>query len=886
MKFKIMIFLALAFTSAASAQNKQPLTPEVFKKWNYITGEKISPNGQYAAYEQLNRDSLRLLFIHNKSTIDTITYAWRASFSPDSKYLLYSIENKKLDKKKSSLSQSTFYVRNLTTNEEVKFTSATSLSFLYESGSLIQITRRPADTSSIMKSCTDIILFDPIRNDSTVFRNVLNYRISNKNELLLVNQKKDTTENILSLFDIQKKDLRPISESKNINFSMASFSSKLDKMAYLKRRMVDKKPIYSLYIYSVKNLKLIDSVSNAMPDIPNNFTISGTMKLGFSRDASQVYFKVAENPVDSVKNNIKKADKAISLDIWKWNATSIPPAKKEESNLAVSHFCSYDLDKKRLILLSGDEMPFLQFPDGEFQDITIGFSNEKYEKYEGIEPSVPFDSYIVHMKTGERRLVLEREYYTPSISYDKQYIAWFNCADRSWYSMNTKTLEKRNMTASIDDVFYNDELDTPMHDTHLGFVGWTDNGHSTLVNSKYDLWKIDAAGVEAPVCLTKGEGKKNGIRFRYIKLVESDRYFNLAQNFHFEAFQVKTKKAGYYLLDAKGDFRPLIFTDNMYQKIVFSIDGSACIWRKESFTEFPELYHSDAQFKNIQKLSETNPQQKNYIWGTSELVAWESFNKDNLQGILCKPENFDPAKKYPMIVYFYEKKSDNLHKYNTPMPIGTVINWSYCVSNGYLVFIPDVVFRTGDPAASSYDAIVSGVKSLIDKYDFIDKDNIGINGHSWGGYQTAYLVTRTNMFKAATSGAPVVNMISGYGGIRWESGKSRMFQYEHTQSRMGATLWEQPDAYIRNSSIFSIPNIQTPVLIMHNDQDGSVMWEQGIEFFMAMRRLEKPAWLLNYKGEDHALAKWDNRMDYTNKVMGFFDHYLKGAPQPDWMRIR
>lgn len=880
MRFKIFLVLALAFAGNAVAQDKRPLTEEVFKKWNYITGEKISPNGQWVSYEQKNRDSLRLLFIQNRQTTDTIVYGWRASFSSDSKYILYSIENKKIDKKKSSLSQYVFYVRDLQTKQEIKLTGLKSISFLYEAGSLLQIMRDPQDTTKAMKSCSDMIIFDPASNDSTVFRNVINYRLSNKNELLLINQKKDTTANTLSLYDLRNKSLRTLDESSDIQFGLASFSRNLDKLAYLKQRMIDKKPLYSLVIRHTKNLKLLDSVSNNITGIPENFAIGGTMKLGFSRDASQIYFKIVEKSIG--KGDKKKIDPAV-VEIWKWDAAAIPPAKKGKETPPASHFCAYDLAKKQVTLLSGDDMPFLQFPDGEFEEITIGFSNKKYEKYEGIEPTVPFDSYIVNMKTGERRQVLERKYYTPSISYDKQYIAWFECSERAWYSMNTKTLEKRNITASIEDVFYDDEQDIPMHPVHQGFIGWTDAGHSFLVNSKYDLWKIDASGIEPPVCLTKGEGKKNGIRFRYKKQVESDRYFNLASNFHFEAFQDKTKKAGYYLLDAKGDFRPLIFTDNMYQKIVFSIDGSACIWRKESFTEFPELHYSDSQFTNIQKLTNTNPQQRDYIWGTSELVTWESFQKDSLQGILCKPENFDPTKKYPMIVYFYEKKSDNLHRYNIPIPIGTVVNWSYCVSNGYLVFIPDVVFRTGDPGASSYDAIVSGVKTLIDKCDFIDKERIGINGHSWGGYQTAYLVTKTNLFKAATSGAPVVNMISGYGGIRWGTGKSRMFQYEHTQSRMGATLWEQPDAYIRNSPIFSIPNIQTPLLIMHNDQDGSVMWEQGIEFFMAMRRLEKPAWLLNYKGEDHALSKWNNRMDYTRKVMGFFDYYLKGAPKPRWM---
>ena len=199
------------------------------------------------------------------------------------------------------------------------------------------------------------------------------------------------------------------------------------------------------------------------------------------------------------------------------------------------------------------------------------------------------------------------------------------------------------------------------------------------------------------------------------------------------------------------------------------------------------------------------------------------------------------------------------------------------------MFVPDIVFRPGEPGRSSYDAVVSGVKTLIDKCPYVDKDRIGLNGHSWGGYQSAYLITQTDLFKAAVAGAPVANMTSAYGGIRWGSGKSRMFQYEHTQSRIGGTLWEKPLAYFRNSALFYAPRIQTPLLIMHNDKDEAVMWEQGIELFMALRRLQKPVWMFNYRGQGHKLLKWDYRLDYSKRVMEFYDYYLKDGKKPDWM---
>ncbi|MFP4489438.1 MAG: alpha/beta hydrolase family protein, partial [Bacteroidales bacterium] len=297
-----------------------------------------------------------------------------------------------------------------------------------------------------------------------------------------------------------------------------------------------------------------------------------------------------------------------------------------------------------------------------------------------------------------------------------------------------------------------------------------------------------------------------------------------------------------------------------------------------------ELYVSDLKFSDPLKISETNPQQDEYIWGTSELVEWESFDGQELQGILYKPENFDPSKKYPMVVYFYERSSDGLHNYTTPAPSASTINRIYAVSNGYLVFVPDIPYVEGYPGHSCYNAVVSGTHALLERHDFIDRDKLGLDGQSWGGYQIAYLITETDLYACAFSGAPVSNMTSAYGGIRWASGMSRMFQYEQTQSRIGGTLWEKPVQYIENSPIFFVPKINTPVLIMHNDDDGAVPWYQGIEFFVALRRLNKPAWMLTYNDEAHNLMKRPNRKDLSIRKMQFFDHYLKDEAMPYWMK--
>jgi len=288
-------------------------------------------------------------------------------------------------------------------------------------------------------------------------------------------------------------------------------------------------------------------------------------------------------------------------------------------------------------------------------------------------------------------------------------------------------------------------------------------------------------------------------------------------------------------------------------------------------------------FKNINIVSNVNPQQNEYLWGNVELIKWRAFDGKELEGLLYKPENFDSTKTYPMITYFYELNSNEIFRHYSVKPSRSVINFTFYTSNGYIIFVPDVKYGKGHPGNDAYNCIISGVKELI-KNNWIDKNHLGLQGQSWGGYQVAYLITRTDtMFAAAMAGAPVSNMTSAYGGIRWESGQGRMFQYEKGQSRIGYNIWDSLSLYIENSPIFGANKIKTPLLIMANDGDGAVPWYQGIEFYMALRRLEKPAWLLNYNGDEHNLSKRPNMLDLSIRMKEFFDHYLKDSPAPEWM---
>ena len=297
--------------------------------------------------------------------------------------------------------------------------------------------------------------------------------------------------------------------------------------------------------------------------------------------------------------------------------------------------------------------------------------------------------------------------------------------------------------------------------------------------------------------------------------------------------------------------------------------------------EFPDIWVTNSQFDTPKKLTNTNPQIDEFLWGSSELVEWRSTAGNDLQGVLIKPANYQEGKRYPVLVYYYRYFSQRLHEFNA-MKVNHRPNFPFYHSNGYAVFLPDIKFDIGLPGPSATQALVPGVQKLIDM-GVADPDAIGLHGHSWSGYQSAFAITQTDVFKAAVAGAPVANMTSAYSGIRLGSGLSRAFQYENGQSRIGGGLIDDLNLYIENSPVFFADRINTPLLIQFGDVDDAVPWQQGIEMYTIMRRLNKPVIMLQYEGEPHHLKKYPNKVDYTLKMKQFFDHHLKGAAAPQWM---
>jgi dipeptidyl aminopeptidase/acylaminoacyl peptidase len=363
---------------------------------------------------------------------------------------------------------------------------------------------------------------------------------------------------------------------------------------------------------------------------------------------------------------------------------------------------------------------------------------------------------------------------------------------------------------------------------------------------------------------------------------DDDRAIDPTKPLMLRAFDEDTKASGFYTdkLGSKAVPEKVVMADLAYGNPQKARDADVYMVTKSTVTDFPNLWVGPS-LTSLTQISDANPWQKEYNWVTAELVTWTSSDGVPLQGILYKPENFDPSKKYPMISYFYEELSDGLHNYVVPTG-RNVINPTHYASNGYLIFEPDIHYEVGYPGPSAVKSIVPGVQKLLER-GYVDPKGLGLQGQSWGGYQTLFLITQSQMFSAAMAGAPVVNMFSAYGGIRWGSGVARAFQYEKTQSRIGKSIWDSPNQYMENSPLFWLPRVTTPLFIMGNDADDAVPWYQSIETFVGMRRLGKEVYFIDYNNDVHNPASRANQKDIAARMQQFFDNKLKGKPAPKWM---
>ena len=902
--------ISTIITIPVSAQQKRPLDHDAYAVWNQIDDEALSADGAWLAYRLVPGEGDATLMIEGLREGRTLVVARGGAprFTADSRFLVALVEPAEaaVDAARDEdepLPRDSLVVVDL--SDLSTFRSARVASFELpeddarwmayllapeqaedddEEAEEEEEEEEPADTARVaprLRDGTTLVVRDLPSGQERRFEQVLSYEFAADGSVLYyaASGAEGAADGVYRVGREGAAAAMASGAGRYLGLAVSDDGS----AAFLTDRddRASEAPAFALYVATGGGAEA--RVLPGDPSLPDGWAPSEHGDVSFSASGRRIFFGSARAPVPEPEDDVPD-DEAVVLDIWNWKDPYLQPMQllEVEDERERTYEAMLDLRSGRVMQLATEDMSSVSVAAEGDGTVALGRSDLPYRQLVSWDGRYS-DLHVVHLGDGSREQIAEMVRGTASLSPGGRYATWWDGFDERWYAVEAATGRAIDLTGSLPVPFHDVLDDHPDALRSYGAAGWTEGDETFVVYDQFDVWAIDPTGQRAARNLTEGVGRRTGTRFRYVDLGD-ERWVPTDQDVYLTAFQLDTKQNGVYRdrFGGSGEPQRLLMADARFDDLLKAEDADVVVYSRSTFQEFPDLWVADDELEGARKVTDANPQQDQYAWGTAELVEWSSNDGIPLKGILYKPDGFDASRQYPMMVYFYERLSDGLHQYVVPAAGSSSINRSFYVSRGYLLFVPDIPYRIGYPGESALDAVVPGVLHLVDQ-GFVDRDRIGVQGHSWGGYQIAYMVTRTDLFAAAEAGAPVANMVSAYGGIRWGSGMSRMFQYERTQSRIGGSLWEKPLRYIENSPIFTADKIRTPILMMHNDEDTAVPWYQGIELFVALRRLGQPVWMLNYNGELHGLTKEQNRKDWAVRMQQFFDHYLKDAPAPVWM---
>jgi dipeptidyl aminopeptidase/acylaminoacyl peptidase len=940
---KLLFFLPLCITGFfVRAQHKKPLDPSVYDGWQSIGERLFSPDGKWLVYTVVAQEGDGRLVVRSTSGsyAKEIPRGAEAAITADSRFVVFDIkpffkdtrEAKIKKKKPEQMPKDSLGWIELGTDQLVTVARVKSYALPEKNGQWLAYLLEkpePAKGSDSLKmeggwekarkdstNGTDLVLRDLRAGGERRFQLTSEYRFSPAGNVLVIEMTRRAADSLSKAAILWvntgggKVDtvLRGFSDAKNYALDEGG-----EQLAFVAERDSVAKALvkfYKLWYYRPGMDSAVlradrGRIAAALAAGPNKsvpipterlgFTVSSDYANHFSKDGKRLFMGLA--PIRPPKDTGLVDFETARLDIWNYNDDYLQPQQLVQLNeeLKRSYLAVLPKDEDRLIPVADANcesvVPSLE-GDGRW---ALGTSTRGYRIENQWEGNGLRSIYVIDMNDGSRKLVKDKVRGSVYISPGGNYILWYDWKERNWYSYSIAGGTTANVTKGIPVPLFDEEDDHPDDAPPHGYMGWLKDDVKVYVYDKYDIWQCDPSGKLPAVCLTRGIGRRQELTIRYVPLDGDERgrpfrpepvvhegqcllltLFNQrdmgsGQLFYRlgTAFTIDTTKSNSFAQSYNGFFK--------------AKDRRIYGWLQGSFNKPYDIFVKDSTAMAVERqLSAINPQQKDYNWLTVELHHFTMLDGKMSQGLLYKPEDFDSTKRYPIIFYFYERDARTRYGYINPQPVRASINIAYFVSNGYLVFDPDIYYKTGQPGEDAYNSVMAAAQHMS-QFKWVDSTKMGLQGHSWGGYQVAYLVTRTHLFAAAEAGAPVANMTSAYGGIRWESGISRQFQYEHSQSRLGASLWEKPELYIRNSPLFNADKVTTPLLMMANDADGAVPWYQGIEYFSALRRLGKKVWMMQYNGEGHGLTERRDRKDWSMRLSQFFDYYLKGAHAPRWM---
>ena len=880
---KYLAFVAcLGSLSPAFAQNaSKSLTIDDLVTWQRITDREISDNGKWVAckMEPWEGDATVYLYAAQGQETATFSPADKFAFSASSGYLVVTqtpgkstVDSLKILKtKEDKMPMNTLVIYSVAGKKETIDSLKTFK--LADEADWIAYQRGRKDSTLYVRSLDGSKTFQ--------FPTVTDFQFAKKSGMLYYTSAAEGEAGIFTL-NPEKGSPALIKEGKGV-FKQTTFDEKGERLAFL--YCADKDSSYkalSLWL-SEHNAPAKEIATRGNKAFPAEWVINENGMLQFSKSASRLFFGTSPEPRQ--KDTTQLAENRPNVQVWSWDEPVQYTVQNynKEKDLKKSYQAVYNLGNGSIFQLANEELPNIQLGNEGDAALALLSTSRPYSLSSMWEARTRSDYYTVSLDNGERKQIAKADYGRFRLSPQGKYAYWYGETDSCWYTIALAEGKLYRLTTPESFPAWDEENDVPDYPYAHGAAGWTANDQSLLIYDRYDIWKFDPTAATSPINLTVN-GRKEKLSYRLEQLDKEARFIDLGKPQLLKGFNETTKGYGFYnaRLSAPAAPKTLLAGNYMLRSINKAKNTDDVIYTMETFQQYPDIHYSTLAFKKSVQLTHGDKQQEGFIWGTAELVSWISLDGRPLEGVIYKPANFDPNKKYPMMVNFYERNSETLYNYRMPEPHRSTIDYHLYNSNEYIIFNPDIRYVDGYPGESCYNCLMPGITMMIAK-GYIDEKGIGAQGHSWGGYQVAYLATRTNLFSAIESGAPVVNMFSAYGGIRWGSGMARSFQYEHTQSRLGATPWSSPLRYLENSPLFTMDKVQTPILIMHNDADGHVPWYQGIEYFVAMKRLGKPCWLLNYTGEPHWPMHMANRIDFQRRMFQFFNHYLKNQKMPKWM---
>jgi len=913
-----------AATSAGSSTLKQ-LDPADLAFWKNVRFTALSNDGKWFAYQLTPNEGDAEVVVRPTAEGEERRFkigeppppaGWFGGggntsvvISDDAKWLGFfkyptAADAKKLKKDRKPV-QSGVVLLNLATGETREFDKVRRFSFAPKQANWVALQRYAADGAPAGAGA-DLLLVDVRNGTVTSIGNVGEFAFDDAGtRLAWTIEGRDLVGNGLQVRDLKTDVVRVLDSEKALYRRLAWADSGL-ALAVLRGRpdsaASDTSYVVLGYAGFTPAMKGVVFTPTDTGGFPSGLRIVPDRAPRWAADRSAIYFGIAprraapesKTPRPDVRpaagipgamqatgRGVGEEDELPSLVIWHGKDPRLQSQQQveESRDKTFSFLAAYRVGDHKFVRLGTDETRDVTLAPNERW--AIGSDVRGYERAGNIDGMRYHDVYAIDTRTGERKLAVKKSANREFISPDGSRFLYFDDGQYRVYDMAAGA--SRIITAGAPVTFVDTEDDHNVDRPPVAPMGWAKDGSAVLLSDNWDVWRVPVNGTGKVVNLT-GNGKATGVRYqRRVVIDPQERGVDLSKPFYISTYGERTKKEGLALVNpAKPGATSLVWDDAKYA-FARARDASTWVFTKQTVKEFPDYWVTNETFGSPRRLTMANPQQSQYAWSSgARLVDYVSDKGDSLQGALYLPANYEPGKKYPTVVYIYEKRSQFLHAYSVPNET-QAFNPSVYTSRGYAVFQPDIVYKVNDPGMSAVWAVVPAVKAAI-ATGIVDSANVALHGHSWGGYQTAFLVTQTNIFKSAIAGAALTDMVSMYSSVYWNTGSGNAPIFESSQGRFKGNFLENYDAYIRNSPAFHADKIKTPLLLLHNEHDGAVDFNQGITFFNTLRELGKDVVLLQYVGENHGLAQPRNMKDYTIRMREFFDYYLKGEPAPDWLK--